>query len=377
VQQVEGAALPILFFKNEEEMYGIIKDYLEEQGYQAIIDKPRGSGIKFTSLKGWTIDAVAVKKGKHPEVIAIEAKNNLDSSSVLDALSKAEMYRNVCTRVYVAFPEGDLRQKENKTTVQEIRQECERRGIGMLEVGKECKELIRSVPSSLRVDMLKEILHEFEKKASHFKGFEEEDFARFYSDEEDDVVWHKFRLLVEDVEKRLEEKELIRTHEARGTSWWYSFSKKLSRGERYFDVPHFTVSFWGEGIMAELIVREGSYLNNLRKKIQQNPELFKRILSELKSKLPCDIKIMERVHVGGYQTESSSQFIVSSQHIDESYTKRLMQTLQKKGQKGKIWLWIGHLFHLHDEETHSDKLVICIEEFVEGLMEVYKFIVEK
>jgi hypothetical protein len=215
-------------FKKEEEMYDIIKNYLESHGYRVIIDKPRGSGIKFKSLKGWTIDAVAVKKGRHPEVIAIEAKNSLGSSSVLDALSKAEMYRNVCTRVYVAFPKSDLRLRENKATVHEIRQECERRGIGILEVGKKCRELIPAVPSSLRVDMLREILHQFERKATHFSGFEEEDFARHYSEDEEDVVWHKFRLLAEDVEKRLKERGLVKTHEARGASWWYSFSKRLS-----------------------------------------------------------------------------------------------------------------------------------------------------
>jgi len=247
----------------------------------------------------------------------------------------------------------------------------------MLEVGKDCKELIRAVPSSLRVGMIRQILHEFERKAIQFNGFEEEDFAKYYSEIEDDVVWHKFKLLVEDVEKRLKQKGLIRTHEARGTSWWYSFSKKLSRGERYFHVPHFTISFWGEGIMAELIVREGPYLNNTRKKIQQNPELLKQMLRRLRDKFPCEIKIKERVHVGGYQTETSSEYVVSSQYINESHIRRMMQFLQKKGQKGKIWLWIGHLFHLHDDETHSDELAGRIDEFVDGLMEIYGFIVEK
>jgi len=55
----------------------------------------------------------------------------------------------------------------------------------------------------------------------------------------------------------------------------------------------------------------------------------------------------------------------------------LVEFLQKKGQKGKTWLWIAHLFHLHDDETHSDKLSSCIEEFVDGLMEIYRFIVKK
>ena len=190
--------MSMLFFKKEEDMYDSVKKHLEKLGYRVVVDKPRASGIRFTSLKGWTIDVVGVKKERPPEVIAIEVKNNLGSSSVLDALSKAEMYRNVCTRVYVAFPRAKMRLKENRSTVKEIRQECERRGIGILEVGEECRELIRAVPSSLRVDMLREILNEFERRTSKFEGFEEEDFAKYYSDNEDDVVWHKFELLIKE-----------------------------------------------------------------------------------------------------------------------------------------------------------------------------------
>lgn len=363
-------------FKNEEEMYSPIKKYFERQGYPTIIDDPRGSGVKFTWLKGWIVDAVAVRKGKDPEVIAVEAKNDLGSSPILDALSKAEMYRNVCTKVYVALPENDLHLKENKSVVVQIRQECERRGIGLLAVGKDCKEVIRAVPTSLRIDMLREILNEFERRATQFTGFEEEDFVRHYSNVEEDVVWHKFSLLIEEVENKLKEKGLVRTHEARGESWWYSFSRKLSASERYYDVPHFTVSFWGDGIMTELIVREGHYLNNMRRKIEQDPRQFKQMLRRLKSKLPCEVKVMEQIHVGGYQTETSSQFIVSSQHIKESHIKRLMQLLQKKGKEGKTWFWIGHLFYLYDKEAQSNQLVDHINRFVGDLVEIYKFIVE-
>lgn len=369
----------MLFFEKEEDAYEIIEKYLEGKHYLVLIAKPKGSGIKIKSLKGWTIDVIGIKKGKNPEVIAIEAKNNLGTSSVLDALSKAEMYRKFCTRVYVAFPRGHLRLKENRVIVREVRQECERRGIGMLEVGKECKEIVQAVPSSLRIDMLKEILNEFEKRTSQFNGFEEEDFVKYFTDVEENVVWHKFNLLAKEVGERLERKGLVQTHEARGVNWWYSFSRKLSKGQRYFDVPHFTVSFWGwdGGIMAEFIVREGSYLSNLRKKIQQNPELFIRIFRRLKEKLPCEIKIMERVHIGGYRTDSSSEYSIFSQHLDEDYITKLMNLIIEGGRKGKIWLWIGHLFHLSEEETHSRKLIDCIEEFVEGLMELYSYIVQK
>jgi hypothetical protein len=358
-------------------MYDLIKKHLEKLSYRIIVDKPKGSGIKFRSLKGWTIDVVGVKKAKSPEVVAIEVKRNLGSSSVLDALSKAEMYRNVCTEVYIAFPKGSLHVKENRVTVREIRQECKRRGIGLMEVGEECREVIPAVPSSLRVDMLREILNELEKKSSKFNGFEEEDFVKYYSYDEEDVVRHKFKLLIREVEERLKARGLVLTHRPRGEKWWYSFSRKLSRGERYFDVPHFTVSFWGVGIMAELIIRESSYLNQLRKKIEKNPRPFVRIIQRLKEKFPCEIRVKERVHIGGYETETSSEYAVFSQHLDQYYARKLKKWILRKTHKGKKWLWIGHLFHLHDEETGSEELVERIQEFVEGLTELYEFVIQK
>jgi hypothetical protein len=44
---------------------------------------------------------------------------------------------------------------------------------------------------------------------------------------------------------------------------------------------------------------------------------------------------MERVHVGGYQIDSSLEYDVYSQLIDESGLRRLVHLLQKKKRKGK------------------------------------------
>lgn len=363
-------------FKVEEDMYDLIKSYLEKLGYAVIIDKPRGSGVKFRSLKGWTIDVVGVKKERPREVIAIEAKNNLGSSSVLDALSKAEMYRNVCTRVYVAFPRKKMGLKENRPAVREIRQECERRGIGILEVGDECQELIQAVPTPLRVDMLREILNEFERRTSRFQGFEEEDFARYFSDEEEDVVWHKFRIFAEEVEKRIRKNGFVLTRKATRDKWWYSFSRKALKTRRYFDVPHFTLSFWGDGIVLELIAREGSFLNNLRRKVKSNRRAFYKIISNLrKASLPYELKMIQRVHVKGYETETGSEYIVHSPHLTRENIKELTRFLLEKREKGKIWLWVGHMFHLKDDETHTEELIDLVEEAVNELDELYKFII--
>jgi hypothetical protein len=59
-----GSELSELFFKDEESMYEVIKNYLVDNGYQVIIDKPRGFSVKFKALKAWIIDVIAVKKVK-------------------------------------------------------------------------------------------------------------------------------------------------------------------------------------------------------------------------------------------------------------------------------------------------------------------------
>jgi hypothetical protein len=223
--------------------------------------------------------------------------------------------------------------------------------------------------------MFRDLLNEFEKSTSQFNGFEEEDFVRNFSENEQDVVERKLRLLVEDVEERLKTKGLVLTHDG---PYWFSFSRKLPAGERYWHVPHFTVSYWSweAGIMAEFIAREGRSLNNLRRKIRQDPELFDKIIGNLKHKLPCEIKIDERVHVGGYSTDSGSKYVVSSQYLDKIYASKLRALILEKGRKGKIWLWIGHLFHLSEKETHSALLVDSIEGFFNGLMELYNYLAD-
>jgi len=108
-----------------------------DQNYKVIIDSPIGSGIKFDLLKGWTIDVSGIKGN---EIIAVEAKNDLGAQTILQAISQAEMYKNACTRVFIAFPQADL--KENQVILQDIQRLCQARGIGLLSVGKICEEIV-------------------------------------------------------------------------------------------------------------------------------------------------------------------------------------------------------------------------------------------
>jgi hypothetical protein len=366
--------LTVQAVRKEIEMYDTIKRHFEQQNYRVVADKPPDSGIYLKSLKGWRIDVVAVKKEQQPEVIAVEVKSNIGMNSVLDALSKAEMYRNVCTKAYVAFPREALEQ--DKLMEHQIRQECERRGIGILQVGAQCTEILGAHAPPLRVEMQRELIDEIARKSRTFEGFEEQDFVRFCSRfrKDREITWRRFNLLGQAVETRLRRKSLFLAHQPTREKWWFSFSRPSKA--RYYEVPHFSVVFWhdGQGIMTELIIRGRAY-TALRASLESNPGLFRKNLSRLRN-LPyeCEAKVMSRTPVATrqkYKTRPKWEFMANNKHLDENVADRLADILQERGRNK--WLWIGRLFHLREEHTRSGKLVDCVDEFVQGLAGFYDY----
>jgi hypothetical protein len=56
-------------------------------------------------LKGWTIDAAGIiKNNKSPKIVSVEAKLSIDAQTSLSAVPQAEMYQEVSTIFYLAFP---------------------------------------------------------------------------------------------------------------------------------------------------------------------------------------------------------------------------------------------------------------------------------
>jgi len=155
-------------FKSEQQMYPIIADHFSRLGYDTRIDSPEQNSIKFDLLKGWTIDVTGMRKREGTaEVIAVEAKNDVDAQSVTQAISQAEMYKNVCTKVYVAFPDKYLNLKENRDVTREIQELCETKGIGLLSVRRECKEIVKAPSLPLRIHMYNDIINQFKGTARH------------------------------------------------------------------------------------------------------------------------------------------------------------------------------------------------------------------
>jgi len=121
--------------RGEESLYPVVADYFKRQGYDVRVDSPKGSGIRFDLLKGWTIDVVAMKpRGERKDLVAVEVKNKVSPMSVLQALSQAEIYQNACTKVYIAFSVSEWDKEENTDAVKEVKELCQSRGIGILKI---------------------------------------------------------------------------------------------------------------------------------------------------------------------------------------------------------------------------------------------------
>ncbi len=56
-------------------------------------------------MEGWTIDVAGIiKNNKSPKIVSVEAKLSIDAQAFLSAVSQADMYQEVSTIFYLAFP---------------------------------------------------------------------------------------------------------------------------------------------------------------------------------------------------------------------------------------------------------------------------------
>ncbi|MCK4445393.1 MAG: hypothetical protein KAW09_12670, partial [Thermoplasmata archaeon] len=111
--------------KSERLMYPHIAKYLETQKRCRYVQSER---VRFTYVKGWTIDVVGMSGAK---VYGVEAKKSFTFDSVSAAIQQATFYKSGCTHVYLSFPAHAYR-----TGKEEIRHflvsRCLQEGFGIL-----------------------------------------------------------------------------------------------------------------------------------------------------------------------------------------------------------------------------------------------------
>jgi hypothetical protein len=82
----------------EEDLYDIVKESLEKEGYYPIKKQP------LIRIRGYKPDVTGLK-GK--EVVCVEVKPDFDEYSAMAAMTQARVYQFGSTHTYVAFPKSD------------------------------------------------------------------------------------------------------------------------------------------------------------------------------------------------------------------------------------------------------------------------------
>jgi hypothetical protein len=182
--------------------------------------------------------------------------------------------------------------------------------------------------------------------------------------------------LAEELNDKLAPRELYLSHSVRGTNWWYSYSRKLRVGERYYNIPHFTLSLRDDGVVMELITRDKAHLSRFKKNIKKKWKRFISVMMSLKtSRFRYDISVLENVHVKGYVTNTASSYEVNSKYLNRERVSRLVESLTEVA--GNAWLMIECPFHMANDEVKSRELVDSLGKIVDELRPIYEFIIQQ
>jgi hypothetical protein len=264
-------------FSKESDMYNNIAEFLKNHfpGCKTVIDK-----ITFDMLKGWKIDVVGIIHKRNNYVIAIEAKNDMSSGSILQGISQAEMYQKACNESYIALPSDGISdfRKSNKDDWDRIIDLCKLKGIGILSVEmqwQDCRILCEAMKVERYLDLHEDILNQLEYETlTNFEGFEESDFDYFTgrADWRKPVLRKRIELLVEEIKREIlanprdfpaiDSRKLVVSLPSTGLrdhGCWF-FAAEVER-EKLAYSPHFTFNIDNSGVSCELNLGESQITN--------------------------------------------------------------------------------------------------------------------
>jgi len=273
--------------KGELTLYPIVAEFLKRNDYTVRSDFPRGAGIKFDLLKGWIVDVVGIKnEDKRKEVVAVEVKKWINPSSVLQALSQAEIYQKACTKVYIAFPASEWEKEENRDAVKEVMELCKARGIGVLKImsasfREPCVEILPPI-SSLRLDIYQGIIEQFNEKMDKFEGFTMEDFQRTLEDDPryGRVVRKKLRMLIRDLFNALPSdlKRKLKYRDVGKSGFWAYLSEEPNKVQ----CAHFNLTIFGDEFRIGVIAEGKKPVAKLVKNIEHRRKEFLSVVKSIK-----------------------------------------------------------------------------------------------
>jgi len=111
----------------EEDLYAIVKEFLEAEGFYPVKTTPS------VKIRGYKPDVVGLKRKK---IVCVEVKLDFNERSLMEAVTQAKVYMLGTTHVYIAFPSSSW-QKGRKDIKQLAEKLCNDAGIGIYLINTE------------------------------------------------------------------------------------------------------------------------------------------------------------------------------------------------------------------------------------------------
>jgi hypothetical protein len=359
--------------RGEASLYPVVAEYFKRQEYDVRIDSPKGSGIKFDLLKGWTIDVVAMKptdEGKN--LVAVEVKNKVSPMSILQAISQAEIYQNACTKVYIAFPMSEWEKEENTDAVREVKELCQSRGIGILKIGslglrQPCIEELPPI-TSLRLDVYQGIVKQFAEKVGKFEGFGLDDFHWVLLEDPsyNKLVRKKLRMLLDSVSERLpiSFKRKLKYHNLGKSGFWGYLLEEKNQAQ----YTHFNFSIHSDEFTVGIVSETKRPITKIIQNISDDKEGFLKILKGIEG---ATFRLWKRTPTGlprqfdweiviSFQTDYANASIVD-------FVLGKLNSLKYTALRLYFSYWAGQ------EDVQSAKLIDEVANDIEILEPFYSF----
>jgi hypothetical protein len=216
---------------------------------------------------------------------------------------------------------------------------------------------------------------------TEFTGFRRKDLSRMYSEDKDEIdfVREKFKKLGNAVSDKLEKKgvRLYHEHRAKPDEWWDYFVRDKSHS--YYTLAHFSIytcyTFLGVKLHLQ---KPGSDFTNFKKKINEKPDEFKKLLFSLKkSDEEYEIELEDKEHVGGYDTVPGFTYTIHSKYFDnEKFELFKNLILNDVMTMRKPCLSLRREFDIDEAEKLQEKLVDKISDLITDWLDIYNFIIK-
>jgi len=338
------------------------------------------------------VAGIIERKDLNPEIVGVEAKNDLGPQTVLQAISQAEMYQKVCSRSYMALPsdEIDRLRKQAIEDWMQIVNLCKSKGIGILSVGDEdCNELEKPLGiDHIQINKIYEdMIEQFDRLlTTRFKGFDDKDHEYFlgHNDGRKFLVKRKIELLLQEVKSTMlarctalpyidPRKLQVEIGSFSGYHCWCYISQESRKSLPYH--THFTLNIDKSGLDLVLNMETKTPVIKFRDRISKEPNVFIKAIDDLSEEV--ELMVWEQIPQKGkpyrYQWIWWKICAFPKLYIDKKVVDFIIDKLNSLPYTIVRFGYSPQLYDWTNPEMNSEELVSGIFSIIEEFQEIYNF----